>query len=187
MRGTMVEDLSNAEAALLGLISERPMYPYQIEQEVRNRDMRFWTELSMSSIYKILRRLENEGLVTRSNVVSEGNRLRKLYAVSDTGRQALQKKILRLLAEPEHLRWAVDIGTYNCDLVPQSDVEAALAAYRAALQERIRCYGELEDFLRVAGCPDHRLAIGIRPVFLLKGEIAWVDAFLAGLSDRTQR
>jgi len=51
-------DLTNAEAALLGLLSERPMHPYQIEKEVRSRDMRFWTELSMSSIYKLLRKLE---------------------------------------------------------------------------------------------------------------------------------
>jgi DNA-binding PadR family transcriptional regulator len=44
-------NLSNAEAALLGLLSEQSMYPYQIEKEVRYREMRFWTELSMSSIY----------------------------------------------------------------------------------------------------------------------------------------
>ena len=64
--------LSNAEAALLGLLAEKPMHPYQIEQEVRYRDMRFWTELSMSSIYKLLRKLEREGLVIKKVQKSPG-------------------------------------------------------------------------------------------------------------------
>ena len=38
----MVE-ITKAEAILLGLLSEQSMYPYQIEQEVKYRDMRFWT------------------------------------------------------------------------------------------------------------------------------------------------
>jgi len=38
----MVE-IPNAEATLLGLLSEQPMYPYQIEQEVKYRGMRFLT------------------------------------------------------------------------------------------------------------------------------------------------
>lgn len=183
LRVIIMDDLSNAETALLGLLSEGPMYPYQIEREVRGREMRFWTELSMSSIYKVLRRLEKDGLVTRENVVSEGNRLRKLYTVTARGKQALEQKIVRLLSVPEHIRWAIDNGTYNCDLVPPNDVQAALAAYRAALEEKIHCYEELEGFLRSSGCPAHRLAIAIRPVFLLKAEAAWVDAYRAALSD----
>ena len=57
-----MDALSNGEAALLGLLSEKPMYPYQIEQEVKYRDMRFWNDLSMSSIYKLLDGLEKKGL-----------------------------------------------------------------------------------------------------------------------------
>jgi DNA-binding PadR family transcriptional regulator len=74
-----MQEISNAEAALLGLLSEGPMYPYQIEQEVKYRDMRFWNDLSMSSIYKLLDGLERKGLVARANEVSPENRLRKLY------------------------------------------------------------------------------------------------------------
>jgi DNA-binding PadR family transcriptional regulator len=174
---TMAE-LSNAEAALLGLLCEGPMYPYQIEQQVKYRDMRFWTELSMSSIYKLLRKLEKEGRVTRTNIISAENRLRKLYAASEPGRRALRRKLETLLSEPEHIRWQVDIGTYNCDLLPGKTVQAALKGYRAALQEKIKGYEALLKFLKSAGCPPHRFGVATRPVFLLKGEIQWVDAYL---------
>ena len=42
--------ISNKETALLMLLTERPMHAYQIERVVKDRDMRLWTEMSMSSI-----------------------------------------------------------------------------------------------------------------------------------------
>ncbi len=177
-----MQEISNAEAALLGLLSEGPMYPYQIEQEVKYRDMRFWTELSMSSIYKLLNNLEKKGLVGRENEISAENRLRKLYSLSDAGREALEVKLEALLIEPEHVRWQVDIGTYNCDLLPKKTVLKALKAYRKSLEKNVKGYEDLQQFLKDSKCPSHRLAISTRPVYLLKGEIAWVDEYMAELS-----
>ncbi len=182
-----MQTLSNAEAALLGLLSEGPMYPYQIEQEVKYRDMRSWTELSMSSIYKLLGSLERKGLVDRANEVSPENRLRKLYSISAGGTKALQDKLKALLSDPERIRWQVDIGTYNCDLLSPAAVRKALKEYRDGLEKNVRCYRELEQFLKDSGCPTHRMAIATRPVFLLEGEIAWVDAYLAQLAGKKQK
>ncbi|OPY28703.1 MAG: Transcriptional regulator PadR-like family protein [Methanocella sp. PtaU1.Bin125] len=176
-----MDEISNAEAALLGLLSEGPMYPYQIEQEVQYRDMRSWTELSMSSIYKLLNNLEKKGFVNRENEVSPENRLRKLFSISDAGKKALQAKLERLLTEPEHTRWQVDIGTYNCDLLPPKKVRNALREYRKGLEKNIKCYEELRQFLQDSGCPAHRQAVAMRPIYLLKGEIEWVDAFIKQL------
>jgi DNA-binding PadR family transcriptional regulator len=172
-------DISNAEAALLGLLAEGPMHPYQIEQEVKYRDMRFWTDLSMSSIYKLLRRLEKSGFVTRTNTVSAENRLRKLYSLSGEGTMALQKKIEALLSEPEHIRWRLDIGIYNCTLIPSKTMRDALKKYRAAITDKIKSYNALKKFLKDSNCPAHRLSLATRPVYLLKAEIIWIDSFLA--------
>lgn len=177
-----MEEISNAEAALLGLLSEEPMYPYQIEQQVKYRDMRFWTELSMSSIYKVLGKLEKKSLVVRTNEVSEENRLRKLYAISEDGKKALQEKLVTLLSVPEHVRWQVDIGTYNSNLLPAKIVRKSLKEYRNALEKNIQSYEDLLKFLNDSDCPSYRFAIATRPVYLLRGEIAWVDAYLAELA-----
>lgn len=171
--------LSKAEAALLGLLAEGPMYPYQIEGKVQERDMRYWTNLSMSSIYKLLRKCEKGGLVKRTNMISPENRLRALYTISRKGRKALEEKIEALLSEPGHIRWPVDIGISNCDLLPRRAVRAALAKYRTGLEERVRCYEALQNYLRDTGCPAHRFGIARRPVYLLKGEIKWVDEYMA--------
>jgi DNA-binding PadR family transcriptional regulator len=168
--------LTNSETALLGLLAERPMHPYQIEQEVKFRDMRFWTELSMSSIYKLLRSLEQRGLVLRQNEISDENRLRKLYSLSTEGRAVLTAKLESILSEPEHVRWQVDIATYNLDLLPENMVAESLRKYTLALQQKIRMYEELLQFLKEAGCPPHRYSVATRPVYLLRGELQWIES-----------
>jgi len=177
MNDKMVE-LSNSETALLGLLAEEPRYPYQIEQEVKYRDMRFWTDLSMSSIYKLLRKLEKDGMVSCANEVSPENRLRKLYSLSKAGKKALAGKIEKLLRRSEHTGWPVDIGIYNSHLLPRRRLRAALKKYHQTLAERIKCYEELLKFLKSNGCTPHRQQVAVRPVYLLKAEDRWVRAFL---------
>ncbi len=173
--------ISNVEAALLGLLSEQPMYPYQIEQQVKYRDMRFWTDLSMSSIYKLLKKLEKATLITRRDEISPENRLQKIYTISEEGKKALQEKIETLLSEPEHIKWQIDIGTYNINLISPEKVQTVLTKYRLALQKKIECYEALLKFLQDEECPTHRFAITSRPIFLLKAETQWVDVFLKQL------
>jgi DNA-binding PadR family transcriptional regulator len=158
--------------------------PYQIEQEVECRSMRDWTGLSMSAIYKLLIDLEKGGLVVRTNEVSPQNRLRKLYEISDTGKKALAHKLEVLLSEPEHILWQVDIGTYNCDLLPKKTVLKALKNYRKSLENGIKCYGELNKYLEDCGCPPHRFAIASRQIYLLKAEVEWVDSYMKDLSKK---
>lgn len=175
--------LTNAETALLGLLSEEAMHPYKIEQEVKFRDMRYWTELSMSSIYKLLRKLEKAELVNRENKISKENRLQKLYSISDEGRKALKEKLKKLLQIPEETRWQVDIGLYNCSLLTKTDLITSLNTYRQGLKERVKGYYDLNKFLKDENCPNHRLELANRPVFLLKAEIEWVDSYLKTLSE----
>lgn len=174
--------LTNAETALLGLLSEKPMYPYQIEQEVKSRNMRFWTDLSMSSIYKLLNKLELEKIVERIDEVSAENRIRKIYRLSKKGSECLLKKIEAMLCEPEHTRWQIDIAAYNSNLLSLEIVRESLLKYRARLQEKIKSYNELLCVLSQSQSPMHKHTIAKRPVFLLQAEIKWVDEFIEQIS-----
>lgn len=178
--------LTNAETALLGLLSEQAMYPYQIEKEVKFRDMRFWTELSMSSIYKLLRKLEKEGMVECEKKISDENRLRKQYRLTEQGESELQANLVRLLTEPEHIRWQFDIGIYNSNLIPVDEVRNALTRYRAKLAENLQGYHELELFMKDLGCSPQQAAVSIRPRYLIQAEMDWIDDYLKTLRTNTQ-
>jgi DNA-binding PadR family transcriptional regulator len=175
--------LSNADTALLGLLCEGPMHPWQIQEVVEYRDMRFWTHLSQSTIYKQLRSLQRDGRVRCRPMVCDG-RLRKVYSVTRKGREALLARLREWLAEPEHVKWRVDLATYNLHLLPRRQVLASLKTYRRKLQEGIACYRELDAFLESCGCPVHHRAVARRPVHLLEAEIRWLDEFVAELKRR---
>ncbi len=178
-------ELSNAEAALMGLLAEEPKYPYQIEKNVEYRDMRSWTDLSMSSIYKLLRKLEDTELVTVDIDVAEGNRARKVYQLTDEGRDTLEQKlrsILRVKALPKD---PFNVAIYNSDLLLPDEVESSLRMYREHLVETIDGYKRLEQFLKDEDCSPARLAVATRPRHQCEGELVWLDEYLEQLGSET--
>ena len=67
-------------AAILGLLAERPMHGYELMRELESRSNGMWRP-SPGSVYPTLQMLEDEGLVSGSEV--EG---RRTFALTDTGR-----------------------------------------------------------------------------------------------------
>jgi DNA-binding PadR family transcriptional regulator len=171
--------ITTAEAALLGLLTEGDKHPYQIEKDVQFRDMRFWTELSMSAIYKALVKLETLGYVESNTQVSEENRARKIYRITDEGVATFKDKLQELLVEPEHIRWQADVAFYNLDVFSHEQQIELLQNYRTKLEAKIAEYRALETFLKEEQCSIYPQSISLRPIYLLQGEILWVDDFIA--------
>jgi DNA-binding PadR family transcriptional regulator len=70
----------NVRAAILALLSERPMHGYEMIQELSNRTGGVWRP-SPGSIYPALQLLEDEGLI--SSQEAEGKRL---FSLTEAGR-----------------------------------------------------------------------------------------------------
>jgi len=166
----------------MGLLAEEPKHPYQIEKDVEYRDMRSWTDLSMSSIYKLLRKLEEGGYVGSETEISEGNRARKIYSLTEPGREMLEAKLRSLLRNPEMGKDSFHVAIYNSNLLPEDEVKSCLTQYREAVTELIDGYRRLEKFLEEKECSAARLAVATRPRFRWEGELKWVDEYLAGLA-----
>lgn len=170
-------ELSNMDAVLLGLLAEEDKHAYQVEKDIRDRSMREWTELSMSSVYKSLNSLEERGLIASRAAPSPKGIQKKVFTLTTAGRASLVAKIEALLREPEKMIWRVDIATYNVDLLPRKKLRAALDEYEKRLKEALACYKALEDYLRKEGCPNHRMALALRPQFLIQGELRWLKDY----------
>ena len=163
------------------LLSEQPMHAYQIEKIVEQRAMREWTEISMSSIYKLLRKLEARRLISSRQQQSERGMNRNLFRLTAAGRKALEAQLCRLLTEPEHMIWRIDLATSHLSVLPREKARVCLTAYRGQLQESIACYRQLDAYLEEAECPQHGRALARRPQYLLQAEIDWVDDYLRDL------
>ncbi len=76
----------DVRAAILTLLTERPMHGYEMIQEIAQRSDDLWKP-SPGSIYPTLQLLEDEGLIT----AAETERSRKLFTLTDEGREAAEK------------------------------------------------------------------------------------------------
>jgi PadR family transcriptional regulator, regulatory protein AphA len=75
--------------AILGLLAEEALAGYDIKKLVEERLSHFWSE-SYGHIYPMLHRLHRRGLVEQSVERQEGRPDRKVYAITDEGRAALE-------------------------------------------------------------------------------------------------
>lgn len=74
---------STVPLLVLRLLSEREMYAYEIVQEMLSRSEGVY---KMPLLYNVLTKLEEQGYVKKSRQeISEGNRIRIYYAITDNG------------------------------------------------------------------------------------------------------
>ena len=88
----MKNTVSMVEAIILKLLSERPMYGYEIIRVVLERtDGAFeWKE---GTLYPLLHRLEQSCLIESRWQLTDGARPRKYYALSPRGRAVCEERV----------------------------------------------------------------------------------------------
>lgn len=74
------------EGIVLAILAEHPAYGYEITAGLRDRG---FTDLAEGTIYALLVRIEQRGLVDVQKVPSEKGPPRKVYTLNQTGRAAL--------------------------------------------------------------------------------------------------
>ncbi|WP_324825537.1 PadR family transcriptional regulator [Sinanaerobacter sp. ZZT-01] len=89
---------------VLRLLSEKPMYVYQMTQELKQRGD---SECTVSFLYPVLYRLQKLGYVEESGKqISEDNRVRNYYAITQMGQEhleALSKEYQQLVLSVEKI------------------------------------------------------------------------------------
>ncbi|MEV0221458.1 PadR family transcriptional regulator [Streptomyces sp. NPDC050704] len=87
--------------AVMVLLTERPMHPYEIAQTLRRRGKDTTTKINYGSLYTVVQNLEKHGFVQVAEVQRQGNRPeRTLYGITDAGREEATEWLSDLLAVP---------------------------------------------------------------------------------------
>jgi DNA-binding PadR family transcriptional regulator len=173
--------MTDAELAILGLVHERERYGYEIEAVIEERGMREWTAIGFSSIYYLLKKLEQEGLI-RSRL-EEGGRgaARKVYQVTEQGRGQLRAETLVRLSEARPAPSPFLLGIANAPGLPLEEVITAVEGHRQELMGRM---GRVNTAWIRQG--KGRLSPLVEALFdysiaMLRAEDAWVGDLLAKL------
>ena len=88
--------------ALLTLLTERPMYPYEMAAALRERGKDQAIKINWGSLYTVVQNLEKHGFIEAVEVAREGRQPeRTTYQITDAGRAELKDWLRELLSVPE--------------------------------------------------------------------------------------
>ena len=127
--------LNPKECAVLGAISEGSIHGYELMQTLRERGYEEWTEISLPSVYRIIRDLERKGYL--QGKLEEGTRgaPRKRFSLVPKGRDALVQSLIEHLENPVRARSSFDLGIAHVDLLDRGRVREAVRVRVQSLEQ----------------------------------------------------
>ncbi|RDI63702.1 PadR family transcriptional regulator [Nocardia pseudobrasiliensis] len=173
------------EHALLVSLTERAGSGYELARRF-DRSIGFFWSATHQQIYRVLKRMEEQGWISGEAVAQEGRPDKKVYTVSSAGRAELR----RWIAEPSD-----DIGPMRSELgikiraAGHGDVAALcveVARHREQHAQRLEVYRLIEkkdfpDPTRLTGSALHQYLVLRGGIRAEAGLIEWCDEVLDGL------
>jgi len=170
--------ISEREAAVLGLLCERPLYGYTIEKIIEERGMRYWTKIGFSSIYYVLKRLEGRGLITSTCEQQETGPSRRIYTITPAGRREMQMAVKGFLSAYTQNISAFDLGIANLTLLPPKDVASCLKKRLGMIDTAVSIVTSRREEKLREGRPYYVIALFDRALVHIRVERDWVAGFI---------
>lgn len=168
--------------AILALLIEEPMHPYQMQQLIKERAKDDVVNVRQrASLYQTIERLLRDGLIAIQGTSRSENRPeRTVYRITDLGHETAKGWTRDILATPAREFPEFPAAVAHLPLLAPAEALAqfelraeALSTILAAGEERARQFGPLLP--RVVMLEDeYQLA-------LLRAELAWVNAVIGDL------
>jgi DNA-binding PadR family transcriptional regulator len=161
--------------AILNLLNERSMHPYEMQQLMRERGHDFVIKLKGGSLYSTIDRLMAAGLIQTVETTREGRRPeRTVYALTETGHDELMLWLRDLLARPLHeYPWFGAVLAFVAAL-PPDDVRGLLEFRVAALEAEIAAGESMLHAMERIGLPRLFGVEGEYGLAMRRAELAWV-------------
>ncbi|MFI6102199.1 PadR family transcriptional regulator [Lentzea sp. NPDC051213] len=172
--------------AVLALLSEQPMHPYEMAQTMRERHQEEVIKLNYGSLYTVVETLRKHELITASATQKAGNRPeRTVYAITDAGTAELHDWLRELIAVPAKEYPRFEAGISLIGLLPPQDALDLVEQREAAVGEQLTALAVLLERLAGLGLPqiawielDYRMA-------MLRAERSWLAWFAAATRERS--
>jgi DNA-binding PadR family transcriptional regulator len=171
--------------SLLSLLSQRPMYPYEMATTLRERGKDIAIKINWGSFYTVVQNLEKYGFIEAVEVAREGRQPeRTTYQITEAGRAELMAWLRELLSVPEREHTSFEAGLAEAGVIAPDELISLLHQRLAALEEE---NGRLEAELAetVAQLPRLFLIEGEYYLAQRRAEEQWVRGLLAEFTGGT--
>lgn len=169
-----VKALTDAELIVLGLVAEMPRHGYQLEQVIEQRGMREWTQIGFSSIYFVLGKLDKMDLVKAEKPTVA--KAKKIYSMTDAGREALVKQTLTTLRKLRPTYSSVLLGMAHWPVLERGEALGALQARSEAVETELARIENIQ--VDQQPLPDFVEALFDFSLGQLKAEAEWITRTL---------
>ena len=162
--------------AVMALLYERPMHPYEMVTLMRERGKHETVRLRYSSLYSVVGALEREGLILPRETVREGRRPeRTVYGITDAGREEFLTWLRELLREPvkEYTQFAAGLS-FLPGLPPEEAIALLKERVRRLEIETAQMRSRLEDAMEQYDLPRLFLVESEHELMLREAELGWV-------------
>ena len=162
---------SDADIVVLSLLAEQPRHGYDLDRVIEQRGYRQWTSLAFSSVYYLLKRLSERGLL-EPDEGSQGRRA--VFRVTEAGRRELRQAAGERVLAPAPPSAGV-LPALNAYSRLDDPALAALLAQRAEA-----LLGRLDELraLRAQVDEEHALAIFDYEILRQEADLAWTRSLL---------
>ncbi|HEX7064088.1 MAG TPA: PadR family transcriptional regulator [Bacillales bacterium] len=139
--------------ALLGILSLGPHSGYEVKKTIESSLIHFWRE-GYGQIYPNLKTLVDRGWATMQPEKQHGKPDRNVYAISEKGKQALQRWLGKPIEAVPVAKNELLLKLFFGDNISVKDNIAHLQRYKKNEGERLKIYNGIEQILRSETCQD---------------------------------
>lgn len=168
--------------AVLTLLLEKPMHPYEMSTTLRHRKKEESIRLNYGSLYAVVESLRKKELITARAAVREGNRPeRTVYELTATGATAIRDWLSEMLCDPSPQFTDFEAALSLLGAIPPEDALTMLRLRLQALRIASNQYDGLRQHIPEA-FPALFLVEGDYSEALRLAEIAFVEKLVADLT-----
>ena len=162
---------SDADIVVLSLLAEQPRHGYDLDRVIEQRGYRQWTSLAFSSVYYLLKRLSERGLL-EPDEGSQGRRT--VFCVTEAGRRELRQAAGERVLAPAPPSAGVLPALNAYSRLDDPELVTLLVRRAEALLGRL---DELRA-LRAQVDEEHALAIFDYEILRQEADLAWTRSLL---------
>ena len=171
--------------AVLTSLAERPMHPYEMAAEMRERGKDQSIKINWGSLYTVVQNLEKHGLIAAAGTSRQGRHPeRTIYEITPEGRDELSEWLEELIAVPEHEFTRFEAALSLMGILPPERV-TRLLHQRARVVEVMIAGDEAALAKLVESLPRIFVVEAEYRVALAKAELDWIRGLLDDIEKGT--
>ncbi len=162
--------------AVLVLLWERPMHPYEISLTLRERRKEESVRLNFGSLYSVVESLEKHGLIEAASTEREGNRpTRTVYKITDLGITEAIDWLTDLVRDPVKEFPQFEAALSFLPALAPDDVVRLLRIRAESLRVTLAADEATRDAARARGLPDLFALEAEYEAVMRRAELAFVE------------